>query len=203
MSAHTFNLPDSIPFSVCLDHLLPLYLSLPLSHSLISTVNKECAGFPQALKESLTLHSHNHFRPGCLGRHLHWDLPAAHCRPNQTAEFKKKKHKKTSNCNTETKKCKSDRRARPVWEHQGLVFWWLSVILSSFSNGMIWCPPVWIEQTLRSFLWAHNKHPRMCMNRECMRLRDCLCLCSRASTILWLSSAQFKIHHAFQRLNVI
>lgn len=41
---------------------------------------------PQALKESLTLHSHNHFRPGCLGRHLHRDSPATRCGPNQTAE---------------------------------------------------------------------------------------------------------------------
>lgn len=64
---------------------------LPLTLSLIATVNKECAGFPQALKESLTLHSHNHFRPGCLGRHVHWDLPAARCRQNQTTEWKQKK----------------------------------------------------------------------------------------------------------------
>lgn len=56
------------------DHISPSLAFLSLSF-LLST--KECAGFPQALKESLTLHSHNHFRPGCLGRHLRWDSPAA------------------------------------------------------------------------------------------------------------------------------
>lgn len=94
--------------------LLPLPPSLSLSLSLyflIATVNKESAGFPQALKESLTLHSHNHFRPGCLGRHFHWDLPDARCRPNQTAELKKKKKRKRINLNSETKKCESDRGA--------------------------------------------------------------------------------------------
>lgn len=115
--------------SPCLLPFSPLPHSLCLS--LIATVNKECAAFPQALKESLTLHSHNHFRPGCLGRHLHWDLPATRCRPNQTTEqrkFRKKKKKKII-CNSETKECKSVGGVWPVWEHQGLVFWRLKVIL--------------------------------------------------------------------------
>ncbi|MEQ2236587.1 hypothetical protein ILYODFUR_014283, partial [Ilyodon furcidens] len=64
------------------DSAISLIISLPstfpsLTLTLIFTVNKDCAAFPQALKESLTLHSHNHFRPSCLGRHLHWDSPAA------------------------------------------------------------------------------------------------------------------------------
>lgn len=67
------------------------YRSLPsFPLTLISTVNKECAGFPQALKESLTLHSHNHFRPGCLGRHLRWDSPAASQIRPLSGEKKKK-----------------------------------------------------------------------------------------------------------------
>lgn len=82
--------------SVQMISLPSTFLSLALSLSLVATVNKECAGFPQALKESLTLHSHNHFRPGCLGRHLHWDLPATRCRPNQTTEQRKFRGKKST-----------------------------------------------------------------------------------------------------------
>lgn len=65
---------------------LPL---LPTVSLLTATVNNrvcELPAPPQALKESLTLHSHNHFRPGCLGRHLRRDSPATRCGPNQTAE---------------------------------------------------------------------------------------------------------------------
>lgn len=88
---HSCPLISNIPAFSCLltssHYLLPF--SPSLSFSRIATVNKECAVFPQALKESLTLHSHNHFRPGCLGRHLHWDLPATRCRQNQTSEQRK------------------------------------------------------------------------------------------------------------------
>lgn len=88
-------------------------LPLPPLLPLISTVNRECAVFPQALKESLTLHSHNHFRPGCLGRHLLWDVPAA----SQIRPLSEKKQKKK--CSRETKKSETDRntRACPVWKH--------------------------------------------------------------------------------------
>lgn len=69
--------------------LLPFPPSLPVSLSSLLSA----AASPQALKESLTLHTHNHFRPGCLGRHLRWDVAATRCRPNQSAVQRKSKKK--------------------------------------------------------------------------------------------------------------
>lgn len=138
---HICPLISNIPTFSCLltssHYLLPF--SPSLSFSRIATVNKECAVFPQALKESLTLHSHNHFRPGCLGRHLHWDLPATRCRQNQTSEQRKSwktKKKKKINCNSETK---SERGAWRVREHEAHVSWQHKFFLSSFGDRMIWC----------------------------------------------------------------
>lgn len=95
-----FLLHFSCLFRSIISHI---YLCLPrYLFPLTATVNKEESDFPQALKESLTQHSHNHFRPGCLGQHLHWDLPAL--LPAKSQSWVKKK-----NCNGETNKLKSDR----------------------------------------------------------------------------------------------
>lgn len=66
---------------------------------------------------SHTAHTHNPFRPGCLGRHLRWDVPATRCRPNQTAvqrKLKKKKKRKPENMDSksEPKKWRPDVRER-------------------------------------------------------------------------------------------
>lgn len=74
--------------------LPPFPPSFPPSFPASPSSLLSAAASPQALKESLTLHTHNHFRPGCLGRHLRWDVPATRCRPNQTAVQRKLKKKK-------------------------------------------------------------------------------------------------------------
>lgn len=154
---HICPLISNIPTFSCLltssHYLLPF--SPSLSFSRIATVNKECAVFPQALKESLTLHSHNHFRPGCLGRHLHWDLPATRCRQNQTSEQRKswktkKKIKKSTVTVKQSQKEERDQSENMKHMSPGST--------NSFSPPLVigWFgAPVWKWQIWRGLLWLY------------------------------------------------